>query len=479
MNVCSRTSASHGEVEMRRIRVAIVGASLVLGCGPGKAAETNEPRAARRGLELEPNDRAAIDVRGVYERSHAVVIGIDHYQHVTQLGGAVRDAKAVAQVLEGHGFEVTMLLDEQATRGAIAEELGDRLHGRAGPNDRVIVFFAGHGVSTGDGDHRMGYLLPIEGKRDAVRATSLSMSELQNWLAGYSAKHVMFVADACYSGLALSTRSTGLAPGTATYLQEVTSRKVRFTLVAGMDDQEAHEDAQSGHGVFTRFLLEGLSGAADANRDGLVTSDELSVYVKPQVSTYVSQNFNLSQTPQSARSGMGELVFFVANTPAATAAVAPPTRENPPPAQETIMPAAPTVAPTTQPAPSIQPSATTQPAATTQPTPTPDPAPPPKAASQPKTAVPALPEGVEIEGDVIRIVTTSAPAHRGNLVKAKADAVDAQRWVIEEALAGPPFNVPRGQIEARIKAILGAMLDESLRKTRDGDVQVSRSYRLR
>ncbi len=64
-------------------------------------------------------------------------------------------------------------------------------------------------------------------EHDSPVSTGISMSELQNWFADYRSKHVMFVADSCYSGLALTTRSTGLDPQTQDYLKHITSRKVR------------------------------------------------------------------------------------------------------------------------------------------------------------------------------------------------------------------------------------------------------------
>jgi len=271
---------------------------------------------ATRGLELEARGAAsgaALRPQDVYSRSVAAVIGIDTYEALPDLSGAVRDARAVAAALRARDFQVTTLYDAAATKLGITELLGDVLARDLGEDDRVFVYFAGHGASTGTKEHRTGYLLPVDGRRDRPVSTGISMTELNNWLAGYPSKHVMFVADACYSGLALATRSTGLDPGTRGYLRDITTRRVRFSLVAGADDQEAHE--WQGMGVFTRFLLEAIEGGADFNGDGLVTSDEIASHVKPRVASFVNQNYAASQTPQSARTGLGEFVFFVDRAP--------------------------------------------------------------------------------------------------------------------------------------------------------------------
>lgn len=296
--------------------LALLAGPLALACAArAGGTEGSAPTGAgtTRGLELasgEGGKRPALRPQDVYGRSVAAVIGIDQYGSLPDLSGAVRDAHSVAAALRARDFQVTSLFDAAATKQGITELLGDVLARDLAEDDRVFVYYAGHGVSTGTNEHRAGYLLPVDGRRDRPVSTGISMTELNNWLAGYPSKHVMFVADACYSGLALATRSTGLDPGTRGYLRDITTRRVRFTLVAGADDQEAHE--WQGMGVFTRFLLEAIEGGADFNGDGLVTSDEIASHVKPRVASFVNQNYGASQTPQSARAGLGEFVFFAA-----------------------------------------------------------------------------------------------------------------------------------------------------------------------
>ncbi len=316
---------------------------LVLALGVS-AAPGAQAQGGQRGVSLAaPRATGGLPAGApIYGRSHAVVIGVDAYRSLPRLKGAVRDARSVAAALRQRGFSVEELINRKATASSIRAVLGDRMPARIAANDRVLVFFAGHGVSTGEEGSEMGYLMPVEGDRRSPRATGVAMSELQSWFAGYRAKHVMFVADACYSGLALSTRSVGLPPGAEAYLREVTSRPVRMAMVAGRADEEAHE--WRGQGLFTRFFLEAMSGAADANGDGLVTGDELTAYVKPQVATTARSQLGASQHPQTGRSGAGEFVFLSqagpapsapaapAPAPAPAVAVAAPTRATSPPA---------------------------------------------------------------------------------------------------------------------------------------------------
>src|SRR5262245_34298342 len=90
----------------------------------------------------------------------AVVIGIDGYQYAPRLRYAVNDAREVARVLTGQGFQTTVLYDSRATRRAIVSELGGKLVKKVSPRDRVLIYYAGHGVEQRvEGGKVMGYVL--------------------------------------------------------------------------------------------------------------------------------------------------------------------------------------------------------------------------------------------------------------------------------------------------------------------------------
>jgi TolB-like protein len=244
-----------------------------------------------------------------YAASHAVVIGIDAYKTLKPLGGAVRDATSVAKLLRQRGFKVHTLMNEKATRAEIAGLLGDDLPNQVGPDDRVLVYFAGHGMTTGTKGHEMGYLMPVDADKGRVRSTGLNMREVQNWFAGYPAKHVMFVADACYSGLAVVTRSVGLSPRLRDYIKQITDKRSRATIVAGGMNEQVLE--HNGQGLFTHFFLKAISGSADRNGDRIITLDEVGAYLKPKVSQTALDQYRRSQTPQIAADGEGEFVFLL------------------------------------------------------------------------------------------------------------------------------------------------------------------------
>ena len=250
----------------------------------------------------------------LYRRSLAVVIGIDTYEHLPDLKAAESDATELARRLRNRGFEVRTLLGKAATRARIASVLGDELYALAQPDDRVLVYFAGHGISEGQGDARVGYLLPAAADPKQPAADAIAMTELVRWFGRYKARHVMLLADACYSGLALSTRAAGLRPAMERYLQAITQRRARFALVGGGAGEQVNEwvDDAGRRGLFTHFLLQAIDGAADANRDCIITSDEIAAYVKPEVARQAQLLWGAEQHPQSGRSGEGEFIFLTA-----------------------------------------------------------------------------------------------------------------------------------------------------------------------
>ncbi len=287
----------------RNTRVAGLAIALCLGlaaCG----SQSTEP--TKRGLVV---GRKAPDLGGapLYREFHALVIGIDNYAKANVLTGAIRDARAVAQVLEGHGARVELILDGEATRDRMRRALGETLPARLGPEDRALVYFAGHGATAGGRDPR-GYLIGVGGALTDPKGTGLAMEEVQRWLAHYPSKHVMFVADACYSGLAVSSRSLPLAPELPNWFRKVATRRVRVSLVAGMADEQAAE--YRNHGLFTYFLLQALGGNADLDGDGVMTSHDLVSYVQSNVREVAKRELNHDQNPQIGRIGEGEFIFL-------------------------------------------------------------------------------------------------------------------------------------------------------------------------
>ena len=140
----------------------------------------------------------AVTTDDIYDNSYALVIGIDKYDN-TPLDYAVKDAESVANLLkENFNFSsknITTLLNEEATLSNIKNSLSE-IASSAKENDRVIIFFAGHGITDilPDGGE-MGYLLPIDGKKNNLFATSIPMDDIKRISSMSKSKHMLFLGN--------------------------------------------------------------------------------------------------------------------------------------------------------------------------------------------------------------------------------------------------------------------------------------------
>ena len=248
----------------------------------------------------------------IYRESWAAVIGIDDYQTWPKLSYAANDAQAVRDLLikkfnfkPDHAF---LLLDKEATRQSILSLLGDKL---GNPDlvkreDRVFVFFAGHGATRHLASGRdLGYIIPVDADLTNYEGQAISMTNFQDIAEAIPAKHVLFVMDSCYSGLALTRGGGGIA-FSPNYLAEISRREARQMFTAGGADQQVADNGPNGHSVFTWTLLQALDGRGDLNGDGVITASELAAYVAPAVSALSQQTPAFGNLPGSEG---GDFIF--------------------------------------------------------------------------------------------------------------------------------------------------------------------------
>lgn len=285
-----------------------IGAILFASCLMAWPAIAKESR----GVTIEGKSPAEF-VAGQYGKAWAVVIGTNEYQHdIPKLRYAVTDAQAVGAELEAHGFSVVKLLGKQATRERILEVLGDELPSQMKPEDRLLVFYAGHGETRMiAGGQTMGYLLPVDAKRDRLHTSAINIGEIRQLATLLPAKHVLFVVDVCYGGIAGQQYRSTLPPQTENCLRQITAEKGRQLITAGGPGQQVVEGPQWGHSVFTYYFLEGLGkGLADLNHDGVIPTSELYIYHDSRVFSAAQMKGHV-QRPElwSLAAEKGEFVF--------------------------------------------------------------------------------------------------------------------------------------------------------------------------
>jgi tetratricopeptide (TPR) repeat protein len=275
----------------------------------------------QRDLKVEKDTPIERPTAPAIPRGYALVIGIAAYKNLPpklQLHYPERDAEAIYSVLispEGGNFRaenVHRLIGAQATLAAVRRELEEWLPGAAKENDRVVIYFAGHGFVYGG----KPYLAPYDFETDRVAASGYPMDSLGAVVGGkLKAKWKVLLADACHSGAITPEEN-----------QQINRRlldlnRSLFSLTASRDREQSFEspDWGGGHGIFTYYVVRGMEGSADENRDGIVTADELAEYVRRNV----REASGGKQNPTSDRSSF-DPNMLLAYVPTTARAGAPP-----------------------------------------------------------------------------------------------------------------------------------------------------------
>jgi len=281
------------------------------------------PQTEKRDLKTvgpaTPAPRPAVTI----PRSYALVIGVAKYKNLpesAQLAYPNRDAEDMYTTLisaEGGQFpaeNVHKLINENATVANIRQELEQWLPSVTKDDDRVLIYFAGHGFVSGG----KAYLAPYDIDLHSIPTTAYPMEDMGKDIGGkIKGKWKVLITDACHSGAI--TPETDRAQVNATLLD---LQKSLFSLTASRDREQSFESDQfgGGHGVFTYYVVKGLEGEADTNGDGVVTADELSEYVH----TNVRLATQAAQNPTSERGSFDPNMVLAYNPTHIKAASLPP-----------------------------------------------------------------------------------------------------------------------------------------------------------
>ncbi|MFI3220318.1 MAG: caspase family protein, partial [Methylococcales bacterium] len=210
-----------------------------------------------------------------------------------KLDNAVNDAKGIIDSLVSStsglfaAVKPVALLNEQAGLSKIKQAL-TQIGKDAKPNDLVVLFLAGHGISI-DGRY---YFMPHDAKlsgniKEQVKATSLTQKMLSDLLSALPTSRVAVLIDSCNAGaFAVMGSVVQNSSRERAWTGSLAQNTGRFVLAGTSTEQEAL-DGINGHGVFTAVLLEGLSGKADqevgGNNDHRINIFELQKYTSQRV----------------------------------------------------------------------------------------------------------------------------------------------------------------------------------------------------
>ncbi len=230
----------------------------------------------------------------LYQKSYALVIGISQYDNWKNLRNAVNDADAIAEELINRGFIVNKITDDTAlkpTKNNIIEAFQNLQ--KASDNDRILIYYAGHGNSVKiphKDKYYNGYIIPKNSKKDDIYS-NISMSIIKDITMMYNAKHVMYIFDSCFSGHFVDITRGDSTP--SKMISNKISQPVRQVISAGTAEQEASDGKY--HSPVCEALLDNFeNGTADYNKDNFVTGEELSFFIEQ----YVKKKTMGDQTPE-------------------------------------------------------------------------------------------------------------------------------------------------------------------------------------
>jgi len=214
-----------------------------------------------------------------YGNYHALVIGNDKYQHLSPLSNAVNDANDVASLLRSkYKFNVNLLTN--ATRDEIVSALSE-LRNSISSNDNLLVYYAGHGYLDKAADE--GFWLPVDAENDN-QVHWVANETIMRSVRTMQAKHVMVVADSCFSGTL--TRGIKIIDKSPNYINKIVQKKARTVLTSG--GLEPVSDVGGGNNsVFASSFLNALM-----DNDGVLDGNQLFSIIRKQVM------LNSDQTPE-------------------------------------------------------------------------------------------------------------------------------------------------------------------------------------
>ncbi len=216
-----------------------------------------------------------------------VAAGIADYAEIADLKYGDTDAEMVASLFKysKQPHEIALLRNNQATKNSIIIQLKNYFS-RAQEEDIVLFYFSGHGGK--------GFFYPY----DANKSTLITYDDIRKLLVGCKARRQVLIADACFSG-AIRIEEHNTAE------KHEAGKELLFFLSSRTSQMSRELPAIKG-GIFTYFLLQGLKGGADSNRDRVITAKELFDFVSPRV----KEGTNGQQVPVMWGNFSNQMVFL-------------------------------------------------------------------------------------------------------------------------------------------------------------------------
>ena len=238
------------------------------------------------------------------EKYYALIIGNNNYQNQEKLAAAVNDATVLADLLKNkYGFETKLLLNSKydQTANEIIKFTKNRER-----SDNLLIYYAGHGEL--EKDENRGYWLPVDAGA-TQDAKWLANDRIKNWVKSSKAKHIILIADSCFSGMLMrgtSGQDKAIEKLTKASVERYQLLKTRIVFTSGGVQPVMDSDGGE-HSLFADQLIRTLR-----NNNKAMLSLALFQEVKNYVTHYSAQTPNRAELYNIGHDG-GEFIFFPKN----------------------------------------------------------------------------------------------------------------------------------------------------------------------
>ena len=250
---------------------------------------------------LDKPEAKTTKVIGKVRDAVAIVIGIQNYKNLPNASYATNDAiqfkDHAVRYLGVKPDNVKLLTDNNAQRADIllAFKYWLPAHINAGKTD-VIIYFSGHGLSQEQVKQR--YFLPFDVNTDLLEETAINQKNLFKQLSLAGAKSVVVFLDTCFSGANRVGQTLVQNQRAVNLKQNADALPTGFSVLSAASNQQvAYGDDSLQHGVFTFFLLKGISAEQGMHQSKQLNLGQLADYVTQKTRLYALNN-NKQQDPK-------------------------------------------------------------------------------------------------------------------------------------------------------------------------------------
>lgn len=195
---------------------------------------------------------------------YVVSVGISDYQNISDLVLPEKDAKSIAELYKTQTKNVILITGKYATKARILKSLKDQFS-RAKEEDMIVFSFSGHGYPGG--------ICPFD--MSSKKESGITYREIQHILKQSRAKRKIIYADACFSG---GLRGSSVSENSYTHQDTDV-----LLFLSSRGGETSIESPFMVNGFFTTYLLRGLRGGADTDRNKKITARELFLFVSQGV----------------------------------------------------------------------------------------------------------------------------------------------------------------------------------------------------